>query len=427
MSTIATRARVVPISMTRFRAEVLAAYAPPKAKATLTKMRRALDTLDELGVKTTANLTPALLDRVVSLGEGKSFFQRLWNIHATCELAIKWGYLKASPFRGRPDLLREMRASQSRIRRPGPSPTQMKQVLAHLASRRKSSTLSHRLYVTAALIAYTGLQVGEVASLRVTDVDLEESVIRLTTWRGTRLIWINDRLARVLKEWLFERRDGGSKKYVLNGAKVAEARRLKSEGWSFSDLRERYGAKTSTLRQALSGVSWRSIPEEGIPLSIVGDSEWLLPNLDAAYSGQCKSINKYQFAYPQLKVAGRTAGIDNLTFRDLHLFHRNCIKPDIAMERPGGRPVITFGESHRVHPTVDGVEMPCPSEAVFEVLTVLKKHEPYGVELPRLEKLSRHRQPDVLLRKFVRKHPCWGKYIQNPGVKGKGGIRLGLE
>jgi hypothetical protein len=48
----------------------------------------------------------------------------------------------------------------------------------------------------------------------------------------------------------------------LDEAMVAEARRLKREGWTYPKLVERYGVGKVTLFYAVSGRTWRHVPME---------------------------------------------------------------------------------------------------------------------------------------------------------------------
>lgn len=46
----------------------------------------------------------------------------------------------------------------------------------------------------------------------------------------------------------------------LDESSVAEARRLKAEGWSYPDLVRRFGVSSSALFHAISGRTWRHVP-----------------------------------------------------------------------------------------------------------------------------------------------------------------------
>ena len=226
MSTVATRNRVTPIPWPRFRDQIVSNYSS-KDKGTLSNVERGVRFLDGFELKTTSDLSPKLLDRLRR--KKPKAFSQLWIIHAFCELAVNWGYLASSPFLSRPELLRAMRGSRSpRVRAIGPNPAQVKQVLEYLESRSKVDTLSYRLYVEAALVAFTGHKIGKLPSIRVADVDFEARVIRFQTAKGTKLSPMVDDLAEVLTRWLRDRRYGGRKGNVFNEAKVAEARRLRA-------------------------------------------------------------------------------------------------------------------------------------------------------------------------------------------------------
>jgi hypothetical protein len=97
----------------------------------------------------------------------------------------------------------------------------------------------------------------------------------------------------------------------------------------------------------------------------------------------------------------------------------------VVPKGPGQPPIVVLGESRRDVPTIDGREMRRLTEAEFDVLVVLKKYEPNGVEIPRLAKESNHPQPDKILRKLIKKEPRWGDVIEFPGERGRGGIKFG--
>lgn len=274
-----------PAPFLRFRDELLQSYGT-KNKDTLNNMRRALDLLVELNVKTTADLTPEILDRVESRLQGKTektTCRVLWLINAACNQAVKMGYLASSPFPLRPELHRRMmEVAAPTVRKPGPSPAKVKQALAQLAEQAKTNNLAHRLYAMVMTVAYTGLLPYTVGTIRIEDVDFDASAIHVPHVNGLRrkprYVAMPDELASVLENWLHTR--GHHIGRILDEEKVAEARRLKGEGWSMPDLCERFGVKRIAMYNAITGRTWKHVPTEGEMPSPVRDSEWLFPNLN---------------------------------------------------------------------------------------------------------------------------------------------------
>jgi integrase len=344
---VSTHMKVEAVPFGQFRDEILKSY-ESKNQDTLNNMRRALESLAGLGVATTADLTPELLDRLVSSLQGKttekSISRRLWLVNRICNLAIERGVLEVSPFLRRPGLHREMmEVAAPSIRMPGPSPAKVKQVLAELARRAESNNLAYRLYAIAATVGYTGLLPFTVGTIRVEDVDFENGVIRVHRNDGTskqggarrrpRVVPMPEELTTILKDWILSR--GHHVGRLLDEKKVAEARKLRADGWSLEALCARYGVKHTAMFNAVTGRTWKHVPADGEIPSAVADSEWLFPNLNpsghARADGPSKMNARDAMSYQMLKEAGRAAGIENLTFMHLQSFHRDYIRPRVLL------------------------------------------------------------------------------------------------
>lgn len=94
---------------------------------------------------------------------------------------------------------------------------------------------------------------------------------------------------------------------------------------------------------------------------------------------------------------------------------------------PNAEYEVILGSSYLDPAIIGGEIQPRLTEAEFDILVVLKKYESniIGISYSRLEKESKHKQPEKIAKKLIAKTPRWGTVIHFPGGKGKGGIRLG--
>lgn len=95
--------RVRPIPWADFTEELLALYQPPMAaRKTAAKLAQAMRELAELGVETTADLTPVLIARFVSSRPWSSqhtLKSLLSSVRTACSYAEESRYVTISPFR----------------------------------------------------------------------------------------------------------------------------------------------------------------------------------------------------------------------------------------------------------------------------------------------------------------------------------------
>src|SRR4051812_35489893 len=107
--TLADSSRVVtPIPFDRFRDEELESYRS-KSSGRYRGMRRAFQIAENLGVESTGDLTPDLLDRYVQEMErteinDAAITRCLGTFRTLCKLAVHRGALDCSPFDVRPAL-----------------------------------------------------------------------------------------------------------------------------------------------------------------------------------------------------------------------------------------------------------------------------------------------------------------------------------
>jgi len=181
--------RTNAIPFDRFSAELLRLYDPPhRAAATRRQMRSVLEQVAALEVKTTADLTPALVARFIETrppGQSPRTLQTLLRVlRGVCNNAVINGYLRVSPF-----ALRRVSQWLGRI---GPttekkhySRDEIRRVLTLMAADIEATEgwaqwRARRLYALTATVAYTGLRASEALYLHAADIRLEARIITLT-------------------------------------------------------------------------------------------------------------------------------------------------------------------------------------------------------------------------------------------------------
>ncbi len=170
---------VTPIPLTQFRDATLNLYqAPMRAPATRKKMQAALDSLLIVpNLTTTADLTTQAFARWLSAREGNinTTLSLLGTLRAAVNYALEEGWIEKSP-------------SWSRIWPRSAPPAkkrhleydQVVKLLGHLKSQASVGWREQRLYALTALIAYTGVRLGEALHSRREDYDLDQRIMWVT-------------------------------------------------------------------------------------------------------------------------------------------------------------------------------------------------------------------------------------------------------
>jgi len=219
--------RIRPIPWDQFTAEVLRLYAAPhRATATRRQMQKVLNLVAALEVKTTADLTPALVARFIEArppGQSPRTLQTLLRVlRGVCNNAVINGYLRVSPF-----ALRRVSQWLGRIGPPQEkkhySRDEIRRVLTLMASDVESTAgwsqwRARRLYALTATVAYCGLRASEALYLHAADIRLDAQYVNLTDRGrdgGKRLkteaaaapVPIPEALVPILTDWLSHRLD----------------------------------------------------------------------------------------------------------------------------------------------------------------------------------------------------------------------------
>jgi integrase len=212
-----------PIPWPDFVAEVLALYAPPmRARQTQEKLRHVLGLAEGLGATSTADLTPALIGRLLaSRPAGQSTHTThslLRSLAAAAGYAVAAGYLGRNPFTYRkPSQWVRLEPARAKPHRSQAELARLLDLLGREAALRVgwAQWRSRRLLGLVATVAYTGVRRNEALYLQLGDVLLEERLILITARRRLKTIAsaqpvpVCEALAEVLGDWLAHRLDHG--------------------------------------------------------------------------------------------------------------------------------------------------------------------------------------------------------------------------
>ena len=200
------------IPFSRFRSEVATLYDPPlRRAATALKIRQVLAEFADVGVETTADMSPVAIaswlrrhgDRRAATND--SLLRSFWS---ACAYAVSRGYLDRSPREFRRDWI-EPDAEEEPVRHH--SIVEISAILDLLRVEAESGEWhAVRLRALCSLFAFTGVRKNEGLGLRVADVDLERRILSIVSTRRRRLktptsaahIGIAPDLADVLAIWL---------------------------------------------------------------------------------------------------------------------------------------------------------------------------------------------------------------------------------
>jgi integrase len=415
-----------PIPLAEFRDRLLSR--PSKSNGVFIATKRVLCIAEELGVATTADLTPRFLERFVAGLDGKGLHEvtkryYLYCLKRACNAAVTQGYIATSPFDDRPELDPRVRYRLPRQKRiTFKSPAQFQALMDCLESRSTRGIIDHRLFALAAVVAHTGCCGYDAIKLRVADVDLEAGMIRFR-YRERRktlptAVPMSPELRRILSGWLRSPFVPHCAHRALDEDEVREARQLRSEGWSYKALAERYGMSASGMSLALSEKLYRHIPERGEPLKTIADYEWVFPVLK---HGAPAPWTSYIDNNKRLRDASKAVGIDGLTLHDLRYLHRYCVvpavvalKPDQAAPRAEVPPVLLAGRT----PWVLGEKRGRLSPGERDIVMALLDDYPRGLTWKELDQKSGRPHCRTAVIRLKSKHPDWHKVIELPGHKG---------
>ena len=428
-----------PIPISEFRDEITARV--QGSDSVVGGMRWALRAAAKLGAVMTTDLTVEFLDRFsAAMREPgishRTVISRVYSMKWACGYAVAWGRLPVSPFDARPDLIGALCRGIPKVAPKLTSPVQLKTILTYLESEAQKSVADHRLFVLAAVLVYTGVTRANAVMIRVSDVDLDLGRIVVPRRKGSKktplVVPIPDELSTILAEWLRVRqcREHGNLK--LNAPKVAEIKRLRAEGVSRSVVAKQLNVAVQTIGNIDRGRCWRLV-KPGQPNSrYVADSEWLIPSLRAGSTVQWKSLSDGSGVHgvKLLKAAGRAAGIEGLEINDLRYIHKQCIVPALVTLRPDKAasvadipPIMLRGL--RTPPIVrDCQDVPLLEDPEYSVLETLVKVHPNKLSLKTLARMSHTLRPDKVLKALRDKHEAWGRTLDIPPPKSRGGWGL---
>jgi integrase len=214
--------RIKPIPWPKFRDELLSLYIPPmRAKNTYFGIKSTLGLLEELGAKTTADLTPPLVAALVASrppDKQRTTHSILRRVRAATRYAEARGYLRSCPFRARP-VGSWVRPGPPRVK-PHHTREEIRRVLElmRLDIDQRAGWAkweARRLYAITTLVCLSGIRRNECLFLHVEDLDLDARVVWIQERTGHRLktegsaqpVPIPLAAVPVLRDWLIHRLD----------------------------------------------------------------------------------------------------------------------------------------------------------------------------------------------------------------------------
>lgn len=172
-----------------FEREVLALYeAPLRSRRTRASMRLTLRRLGSLGVRSPAELTAAMVARLVGDLAARGFARCtiagvLRYVSAICGYAVATGRLAASPFAWR-GVGRWVRGEPTPPRTRHLSIEELQLLLQACRARARRGWQGQRLNALVVLVAHTGLRRDEALGARVEDVDFQRGLFWVRSHRG---------------------------------------------------------------------------------------------------------------------------------------------------------------------------------------------------------------------------------------------------
>lgn len=203
--------------------QMLAEYGPRlRSKSTLRYMEKGVRVLNEMGVKSTSDLTVQLMSRIVATrnpdASPNSVRSLLRSLSAICSHAVNFGFLPSNPFLTRP-IRTLVRASKPKGTR-HLTKVQVSAILRLLEQdvrERQGWALyrARRLQALVTLICWTGLRKSEALWCHVEDLELDEGIVlvvsrashRLKTAGSEQPVVCPPPAVKILRDWLVHRTD----------------------------------------------------------------------------------------------------------------------------------------------------------------------------------------------------------------------------
>lgn len=193
----------------RFRADVLESYSPPLYPPhTLFAVRRVLDVLDGLGVRSPADLTPELVGRFVTRPLARETIRgQVAYLRVFVGRLLRDGALRRDPFLARTRWLPPMDPP----RRKHLGSSEIGLILSQCSSEALSGAWKDlRMRALIYSLAYTGARKSEILGLRLADYDPHDQVITIAPNPSRRLKTVSSEgslpvcsaLAGALDPWL---------------------------------------------------------------------------------------------------------------------------------------------------------------------------------------------------------------------------------
>jgi integrase len=213
---------VKSIPLSKFISQIEELYAAPmRSTSTRTAMVRVLRQVEQLGVRTTADLTPGLVAKFITARSSevspRTVHGELLRIQAACNLAESLDALKTNPFR-----VRKMR-DWIRPGRPEVKPHHTREQISGVlwlmtrdVEERQGwvQWRARRLLALTTLFAYTGLRRNEGLFAQVEDLDLDARVfwvrersVRLKTTASEQPVPLPASAIEPMRDWLSHRLD----------------------------------------------------------------------------------------------------------------------------------------------------------------------------------------------------------------------------
>jgi Recombinase len=235
-------------------------------------------------VKTTADLTPRVIEDFVATCEGLSPSRRsqlLERLRTFSNMAMEWGCLSRNPFETYP--LPKVKTLKRPFEKLRPNSDEISRLMAYLESRKDTWT-GHRLYAFTATVLHAGLTPREAMKLTLPDCDLARGVIRVPgraescRSKYPPEVPISPPLAEILSGWIpamlkgFVRQGGhppyGSKRaedgrgYVLDESQqqvLADMFRWLAEGMSVRQITRELNSRGIPTKRGKTGWNRASV------------------------------------------------------------------------------------------------------------------------------------------------------------------------